>query len=344
MKKVIISVILAIVFLCGCSGESNVLETKENKCEKEIFAMDTIMKVTIYGSNASEAMNKAVALIQRMDKVFSVTDKESDVAKINSSGGTPVTVSTETYELIQKSIEISKETGGLFDISVYPVVKAWGFTTENYQIPTDKQRKEALAKVDYRKIKLLAEHQVQLEAGMEIDLGAVAKGYLSQKLMELLQGEKVDSAIVSLGGNVQALGKKEDGSSFVVGITDPSDGSSLYGTIKVEDKAVITSGIYQRYFEKDGKKYHHIMDKRTGMPADNTLASVTVISEDGVKADALATALYVMGEGEAKIFQENHPEIQIILIFKDGTCWQSEQAGMTRNEYRSQKGDQGQNG
>lgn len=333
MKKGIVSLFfISIIFFCSCSGDNTVSETKENKCQKEIFAMDTIMEVTIYGSNASQAMNDAAALIQRMDKTFSVTNPESDVAKLNRSDGTPVAVSAETYELIKKSIEISEDTGGLFDISIYPIVKAWGFTTENYRIPTEEERKAELAKVDYRKIKLLTENKVQIEPGMEIDLGAVAKGYLSQQLMELLEEKEVEAAIVSLGGNVQALGKKEDGSSFVVGITDPSDGSSLYGTIQVEDKAVITSGIYQRYFEKDGKKYHHIMDRRTGMPADNALASVTVISEDGVKADALATALYVMGEEKAKIFQENHPEIQVILIRKDGSYWQSKEAGMTRNE------------
>lgn len=254
------------------------------------------------------------------------------MAKLNQAGGKPTEVSADTYELIQKSIEISEETGGLFDISIYPVVRAWGFTTGEYRIPTKEERQRELSKVDISKIKLLKDNKIQLEPEMEIDLGAVAKGYLSQQLMALFREKEIHSAIVSLGGNVQALGAKEDGSSFVVGITDPSDGSSLYGTLPVKDKAVITSGIYQRYFEKGGKRYHHIMDKRTGMPAENTLSSVTVISEDGAKADALATALYVMGEDEAKEFQKKHPEIEMILILKDGSYWQSENAGMTRVE------------
>lgn len=135
---------------------------------------------------------------------------------------------------------------------------------------------------------------------MEIDLGAIAKGYLSQQIIELLKKQGISSAIVSLGGNVQTLGKKEDGKSFVVGITDPGDGNSILGTLPVENKAVITSGIYQRYFEENGKKYHHIIDTRTGMPADNNLASVTIISENGIMADALATALLVAGENEVK--------------------------------------------
>lgn len=331
MKRKMVSLVLICVFiLCGCGGDTTESETGEKKCEKEIYAMDTIMELTIYGSNASSVMNDAVALIQRYDKTFSVTNAESDVAKLNESGGKPISVSAETYELIRKSLAISEETGGLFDISIYPLVREWGFTTGEYRIPSEKERQTALSKVDVSKIKVLQDNKVQLEPDMEIDLGAVAKGYLSQQLMNLFREKNIDSAIVSLGGNVQALGKKEDGTPFVVGITDPLDGSSLYGTVQVEDKAVITSGIYQRYFEKDGKRYHHIMDKRTGMPAENTLASVTVISEDGAKADALATALYVMGEDEAKAFQKNHPEIEIILIRKDGSYWQSEGAGMAK--------------
>jgi thiamine biosynthesis lipoprotein len=223
-------------------------------------------------------------------------------------------------------------TDGLFDVSIYPLVEAWGFTTDDMHVPTEKERKKAMAKIDYKKIKLSSENLVQIGGDMQLDLGAAAKGYLSQKLMDLFQSSNVDSAIVSLGGNVQTIGKKEDGSEFVVGIVDPSDGTSIYGTLSVCGKAVITSGIYQRYFDEDGIRYHHIMDKRTGMPADNSLSSVTVISEDGCMADALATALYVMGEEKAVAFQKKHPEIDIILIRKDGTFWQSDENLMVKSE------------
>ena len=331
MKKKLISLFLISILLCGCSGGVNdSKQTGEPKCEKEIFAMDTIMNLTIYGENASSVMNDAVSLIQRLDKAFSVTNKDSDIAKLNNAGGKAVSVSDDTYELLQRSLEFSNKTDGLFDISIYPLVKAWGFTTEDYHVPDEQTRKKILANVDYKKVKLLNDNKVQMKPGMEIELGAVAKGYLSQKLMDLLKEQNIRSAIVSLGGNVQALGEKEGGNPFVVGITDPADGSSLYGTIEVKNQAVITSGIYQRYFEEGGKRYHHIMDKRSGMPADNSLASVTVISSDGVQADALATALYVMGDAKAKEYQENHPEIQLILIYKDGNYWQSENAGMKR--------------
>lgn len=320
---------LTVLFVSGC-GQG----TEENKSEKEIFAMDTIMTLTLYGDKAEETMNEAVSLIHRYDSLFSVTEPDSDISKINSASGAAVTVSPETYELVQKCLEVSADTEGLFDISIYPLVKAWGFTTENQHVPSEDERETAMKKIDYTRIRLFEKNQIQIGPDMQIDLGAAAKGYLSQKLMELCQEKGISSAIVSLGGNVQTMGTKEDGSFFRVGITDPSDGASLYGTIQVKDKAVITSGIYQRYFTEDGKTYHHIMDKRTGMPAENELASVTVIAEDGGKADALATALYVMGEEKAKVYQKEHPEIQLILIRKDGSCWQSAEAGMSREENR----------
>lgn len=320
---------LTVLFVSGC-GQG----TEENKSEKEIYAMDTIMTLTLYGDKAEETMNEAVSLIHRYDSLFSVTEPDSDISKINSASGAAVTVSPETYELVQKCLEVSADTEGLFDISIYPLVKAWGFTTENQHVPSEEERETAMKKIDYTRIRLFEKNQIQIGPDMQIDLGAAAKGYLSHKLMELCQEKGVSSAIVSLGGNVQTMGTKADGSFFRVGITDPSDGASLYGTIQVKDKAVITSGIYQRYFTEGGKTYHHIMDKRTGMPAENELASVTVIAEDGGKADALATALYVMGEEKAKVYQKEHPEIQLILIRKDGSCWQSAEAGMSREENR----------
>lgn len=347
-KKLLAGMIFCLCLLSACGNEtaepsvpgaaSGADQAGEGVVKKEIYAMDTIMDLTIYGCRKDgtvlsdealgEVMNQAVALIQRLESLLSVTQKESDVAKLNAAGGSPVAVAAETYELMEKCLVYSEETEGLFDISIYPLVREWGFTTEEYRIPSEDELTEVRKKIDYKKIQLRDGNMIQMDADMQIDLGAAAKGYLSQKLMDLFQEKGVQSAIVSLGGNVQTMGKKEDGSLYKVGITDPSDGVSLYGTLDVEDKAVITSGIYQRYFEKDGQTWHHIMDKRTGRPAENTLASVTVIAEEGTAGDALATALYVMGEEGAKEFQKQHPEIEIILIRKDGSVWQSAGAGM----------------
>lgn len=313
-------------FLTGC-GET---VDAEKKVTREIFAMDTIMQLTVYGEQGETAMSEAVQLINQLDRLFSVTNAQSDIAKINNAHGEPVTVEEETYELIQQSKTFSEKTEGVFDISIYPLVRAWGFTKEKQQVPTREAREEAMKKIDYHKIQCLSNHRIQIEKGMEIDLGAVAKGYVSQKIMKRWKQKGVTSAILSLGGNVQTIGRKTDGSMFQVGITDPADGTTLFGVIEVENKAVVTSGIYQRNFTEQGVLYHHIMDAKTGMPADNGLASVTVITDEGTKADALATALFVMGEEKIKKYQKNHPDIQVLLIRKDGTFWQSEKVNLIR--------------
>ena len=339
-KKIAVLVCIALCFcmLAACGndhGQKGDSSSQQGKLTKEIYAMDTIMDLTIYGwkkegkrlsdAELGEAMNQAVALINRLEGLLSVTKKDSDISKINAADGAPVTVSGETYELLEKCIQYSEATEGLFDISVYPLVKLWGFTTGEYRIPSEEEISTVQERIDYRKIQLSGGNKVQIPKGMQIDLGAAAKGYLSQKLMDLFAKNGVSSAVVSLGGNVQTMGRKEDGSRYRIGIVDPADGTSIYGTLEVEDKAVITSGIYQRYFEKEGKTWHHIMDKRTGKPADNDLASVTVITEEGTAGDALATALYIMGEERAVEYQKNHPETQIILIRKDGSLWQSDE-------------------
>lgn len=319
-------VCLVLMTVSGCG--STPVSVKETA---EIFAMDTIMDLTVYGESASELLTDARKLVQKYEGLFSVNIETSDVAKLNKSAGRAVQVSPETYELIQKSIEISKETEGLFDISIYPLVRAWGFTKEEYRVPEPEELGQLLKKVDASKIRMEPDNMVTLADGMEIDLGGIAKGYLSQRLMELFREGGAQAAVVSLGGNVQTFGKKPDGMPFTVGITDPMDGTSVLGTIRIGEKAVITSGSYQRYFEKDGNVYHHIIDKRTGAPAQSDLTSVTVIGDDGVTADSLATALFVMGKERAVQYAASHPEIQLVLVDTQSRIWTSEGIEMEEN-------------
>lgn len=314
-----ILLLTGVMMFCGCTRQENVpSETAE------IFAMDTIMNLTVYDSNASEVLADAKAMVQKYEGLFSVNVDSSDVAKLNASAGIPVKVSEETYEILQQSVRVSEQTDGLFDVSIYPLVRAWGFTTENYRVPEKKEIQDILSHVDYRDLVLGKDYMVTVPKDMQIDLGAIAKGYLSQKLMEFFAEKKVTAAVVSLGGNVQTYGKKPDGSLFRVGITDPLDGVSVYGSIEVGEKAVITSGSYQRYFEVNGKKYHHIMDKRTGEPADSDLQSVTVIADRGETADALATALFIMGKEKAVAFANEHEEISLILIDENNQVWHTQ--------------------
>ncbi|MCM1245875.1 MAG: FAD:protein FMN transferase [Roseburia sp.] len=335
MKKIIFVclVFLGAVFFCaGCQSGSAGDGKKEIKKEStELFAMDTIIDLTVYAKEPSEILAEAAKRIQNYEKLFSVNIETSDVAKLNCAGGEPVQVSSETYELIGKGIAVSERTGGLFDLSVYPLVKAWGFTTEEYRIPDQKEREKLLENIDYRRIEMGEDSTVRIPEEMQIDLGGIAKGYVSQKLIELFRQKKAKAAVVSLGGNVQTYGEKPDGTLFTVGITDPKDGTGILGTIEVGEKAVITSGSYQRYFERDGVTYHHIMDKRTGAPADSDLKSVTVISDEGESADSLATALFVMGKEKAVEFDRANEDVQLILIDQQNEVWTSDGIKLARN-------------
>lgn len=331
---------LVFIFICICLSTTGCYagkvssggETSQGGKETaEIFAMNTIMDLTVYGENSSDILDEAKQVIRQYEQLFSVNVESSDVARLNKAGGNPVQVSGETYDLIQKSLAISKQTDGLFDISIYPLVRAWGFTTENYRVPDETERKSLLGAVGYSGIQLLGNRTVCLPARMQIDLGGIAKGYLSQKLVGLFQKREAEAAVISLGGNVQTFGKKPDGTPFTVGITDPEDGRGLLGTIEVGERAVITSGSYQRYFEQDGVVYHHIMDTRTGAPANSDLTSVTVLADNGECADSLATALFVMGKEKAIAFDRENEDVQCILVDQKNEVWVSEGITFQKN-------------
>ena len=325
--------ILAVVVLCAVAavGVADVIQkrTAEQPNDEvsvgkdEIFAMDTVMDLTVYAKDTEKVLSAGRKLITQYEQHFSVNIEDSDISKCNRAEGKPVKVSDETYDLIRISKEMTEKTGGLFDISIYPIVRAWGFTTQDYKIPDESERKKLLSYVDASGITLGDDNTVTLKKGMEIDLGGIAKGYLSQKLVELFQKEGAVAGVVSLGGNVQTFGKKEDGSRFTIGITDPADGQSVLGTLEVDEKAVITSGSYQRYFEENGKRYHHIMDPRTGAPAESDLLSVTVICDRGEQGDALATSLFVMGKEKAIAYAKEN-DLSLILVDQNNEIWTSE--------------------
>lgn len=275
---------------------------------KDIFAMDTYMTVTAYGENAKQGVEAGIAEIQRLDELLSIGIETSDIAKINTNNGG--SVGTDSEYLIKTALEMYQDTGGTFDIAVYPLMQEWGFTSGNYQVPSDARIKELLALSNASKIKLdETAHTVSFETeGMGIDLGAIAKGYTSQRVMEVFAENGVKSGVVSLGGNVQVLGSKPDASDWRVAIENPEDTSDYIGILSTSDKAVITSGGYERYFEQDGVKYHHILDPSTGYPSDSGLISVTIVNDDGTYGDILSTALFVMGEEKAIAYWREHAD------------------------------------
>ena len=291
---------------------------------QEVFAMDTYMTVTAYGAKAQEAVEESISEIQRLDNLWSVGNAESEIAQINENGS--LVLSEETATLIEESLDLYKETDGKFDITIYPLMVEWGFTSQNYKVPAQERIEELLAYVDADAIEYNKEtRELKLPEHVQIDLGGIAKGYTSAHIMDIFAKYDIVSGLVSLGGNVQTYGTKTDGSNWKVGVENPDQTvgqlskSDYVGVIQIADKAVITSGGYERYFEEDGVTYHHIIDPDTGKPANNGLISVTIVSDDGLLADGLSTSLFIMGKEKAIDFWREHSDqFDTILVDDQG--------------------------
>lgn len=308
MKKIII-LNLILIILCGCRENND----SQRSYSADLFSMDTYISLRAYGENSETAIEKASDEIKRLEKIFSVTDTESDIYKINEFG--TAEVSGDTIDIINKAIKISEKTGGALDITIYPVLKLWGFTSGDYKIPEREDIDELLENVNFRGIEISGK-QVSVPENFKIDLGAVAKGYASDKVIEIFRENNIESAVISLGGNVYAMGKKQDNSLWNVAIRNPFAPDENIGVLSVSDKAVITSGNYERFFTgNDGKKYCHIIDCESGYPVDNGVSSVTVTGENGTECDSLSTALFVMGKDKAfEYWRNNNKDFDMIII------------------------------
>lgn len=328
MKKILIGCVLAAGLLLGGCGTDAVPSSSSSETDaqssqsQELYAMDTVMTLTAYVPQAKKALNDAADEIERLDALWSISSSDGDIARLNTDK--QATLSDDTIALLKRAQEISASTGGLFACTIEPVMEAWGFTNGNYTVPDDATLQSLLAHVDDTQIAIDG-NTVTIPADVKVDLGGIAKGFTSDRVMELFSADGVTSGIISLGGNVQTLGTKPDGSLWRVGIQDPDDSSGIIATIEVADKAVITSGGYQRYFEQDGTTYHHIIDPRTGMPADSGLTSVTIVSDDGTLADGLSTSLFIMGKEAALDYWRAHRDnFDVILVASDGSITISE--------------------
>ena len=316
MKKLWTIFLAFAVLLAGCSG----IQTSTPVSHGTFFAMDTVMDFQIYGD--TKLLKNAEEIVTDLEKKVSVTDPDSEIYAINLRG--TGTLTGEAEELMKLALSMCSRTDGMLDISIYPVVRAWGFTTGAYQIPETETLQKLLPLVDYTKIQYdSATGQVTIPEGMTIDLGSIAKGYAGQLAAQYLRDQGVTSALLNLGGNVQTIGSKPDGTPWSIGIQDPK-GSSPMMALSVSDQAVITSGGYERYFEQDGQTYWHIMDPATGRPARSGLLSVSVIGEQGSVCDALSTALFVMGLEKAARFWAASDDFEAIFVTDTGEIYLTE--------------------
>ncbi len=311
--KALCALALALGLLAGC-GKDPAME----KHEKQLFAMDTVMLLTVYGDGYEAALDAAVDTINGLAADLDPEKEGGSLRTLNAGAGGPVAVSADCVAVLDTALDVWAETGGALDPALYPVIKAWGFTTGEYRVPEQTELDALLAEKDTGAIAIDCS-TVTMPAGMELSLGAVAKGYAAQKAAEAMAAAGAEHAILSLGGNVQTLGEtRPDGKPWQVAVTDPSDTGAYVGTLSVGQTAVVTSGGYQRYFDEDGKRYIHILDPATGRPADNDLLSVTVVTADGARADALSTALFVLGSEGALDYAAAHEDVDLVLITKDG--------------------------
>ena len=298
---------------------------KSEASESEIFALDTAITLKVYGSKRDEVLKKLEDKINELDDMLSTGKETSEVSRLNRGG--EAVLSPTMANLIKRSKAIYNKTDGLFDITIYPLMELWGFSTKNYKVPSGKEIAEKLKLVGFDKIDFNEEtRKISFKnKGMEIDFGGIGKGYITDELVKILTDEKVESAIINLGGNVFGFRKKPDGSLWNIAIRDPNEPDKYMAAIRLEDSAVITSGGYERYFEENGIIYHHILDPRTGKPSDSGLKSVSIISKDGTLADALSTSLFIMGEEKAiGYWKENGNDFDILLMTKDNRLLVSE--------------------
>ena len=319
-----LAALLCLLFLPGCAaGNSGTVPAAEEPARREFFAMDTYMTFTAYGNGAEQALERAEEKMRTLESEWSVTDENSEIYRLNHSGGTVVSFGDDTAAILKFALDMAAETDGALDPTIYPVLRAWGFTTGENRIPSREELSQLLESVGYSKVKLEG-NQILLPEGMEVDLGAVGKGYAGDLTAELLKEAGITSALLDIGGNIQAVGSRPDGTDWRLGIRNPF-GEGQIGVLSVSDCAVVTSGNYERYFVgEDGKEYGHILNPETGYPVDNELASVTIVAEEGKMGDALSTALFVKGLEGAREYWEAHPGFDFLAVTRDGQIYLTE--------------------
>jgi len=299
---------------CGSSGSVQPVETESYDI------MGTIIIQKVYGKNAGKAADEAVKELKKIEGMMTINAPGGDINRLNESAGNGTwnTIDEKTMYVLKKAKEFSQLSGGAFDVTVGPLVKAWGINTENERIPSKDEVDNLLKLVDYDDI-LINGKSARLARSRQIaDLGGIAKGYAGDAVIEVYKSYGIESALVSLGGNVVALGNKPDGTQWKVGVRNPrSDEGQYIGILNVTGKAVVSSGDYERFFERNGVRYHHILDPKTGYPADSGLIGTTIVADLSVDADALSTATFVLGLEKGLKLIESIKGVEAVFVTKD---------------------------
>ena len=325
MKRKLTALLLTLALLptlAACGEQGTAGETRT------VYAMDTVMNLTVYGEKAASALENAEKELHTLDKsVLSRTAEGSELSALNAANGESVSYAADDPlpKLIETALAISEATDGAFDPTLAPVLDAWGFTKDLRRVPSADELAALLARTGRDKVtleKTADGYSVALSDGAQLDLGGIAKGYAADLLRAQLEKEGVTSATLDLGGDVFVMGKKSDGSDWRIAVKDPGDTESYLGIVSASDAFIVTSGVYERYFEENGVRYHHILDPKTGCPAESGLVSVTVMCKNGAWADALSTACFVLGTDGALALRDDlaaqGTNFELIFVTDDG--------------------------
>ena len=289
--KAMTTLLAFVLLLSGCS----IIPKEEDQIYTDTL-FDTIVRIEIKEPAGKDILDGCRKLCRKYDAMFSNKVEDSEISRINNAGGNPVEVSPETVKLIKKAVYYSELSNGAFDVTIAPVSDLWDFHAEEPAVPAPEAVAGAAGHVDYKNI-LIQDNTVQLlDPLARLDVGGIAKGYIADRIKDYLKEQGIRHAVIDLGGNVLTIGSRPDGTDYNIGIQKPFDTTGTPVTsVRISDKSIVTSGIYQRYFEADGKKYHHILDPRTGYPCENNLYSVTIITDSSLTADALSTTCFLLG-------------------------------------------------
>lgn len=325
MKKIsfLLTILLSVIFLVACRSSTEqtslpVVAEPETRTES---LLHTVVQLSIYHENQEETMDGAIVLIKELETLLSPTGEDSDVYKINQvAGKEAVKVDPRTFEVIEAAQNRAKASEGRFDISIGVINQLWKIGSEDARVPETSEIETALPFVDYKKIQLDEKNQtVYIEKGMALELGAISKGYIADQVKDFLASKGVTTAIINLGGNVVVMGtspKNDDG--WKVGVQDPDETrGATVGSVYQTNRSIVTSGIYERYLEVDGKIYHHILNPQTGYPVENDISGVTVFTDTSTEGDGLSTTLFIYGIKEGLAYVNSLEGVEAVFIDKD---------------------------
>lgn len=323
-KKIILALIIltisTFVFIFSKYNQS-VSKKNSEPISKSDFFLGTVVDIKIYDKASEDIFKDVFSILDNIEKKMSINLKDSEISKINNNAGIKeVIVSPETLYVIDRGKYYSSLSNENFDISIGPLVKLWGIGSENPHLPSSKELKAAIQLIDYNDI-LIDKNKSSVKLarkGMMLDLGGIAKGFAADEIARYLHTKGIENAIINLGGNVYAMGQNPALRPWNIGVQNPFDSRGKYiGILHIKNKTVVTSGIYERYFEKNGKKYHHILNPFTGYPVENSLASVSIVADKSIDADALSTTLFSLGIEKGSQLAESLDGVDAIFITKD---------------------------